>query len=142
MMKRILGIDYGTRRLGFAISDPMCIIATPLTVVIVTGQADAVRASKRICEEHGAELIVVGLPLNMNGTSGPAVASVEAFVEALSRIHDVPIETWDERLTTSQIERTLLDGDVSRARRKELRDKLAATVILQSYLDSRCGDDT
>ncbi len=139
-MTRTLGIDYGSKRLGFAISDPLGMIATPMCVETVNGVREAAKVSKRLCEEREAELIVIGLPLNMDGSSGPAVQAVQSFIKALNKICAVPTTTWDERLTTSQIERTLIEADVSRAKRKLVRDKLAATVILQSYLDAQDND--
>lgn len=135
-LTRILGIDYGTRRFGFAISDEVGIIATPLCVVEVEGDSDAVSAVKRLCDEQGAGRIVIGLPINMDGSIGPAAKAVEAFVELLAKEIGIPIDTWDERLTTSLVERMLIDADMSRAKRKGVRDKLAAQAILQSYLDS------
>ncbi len=134
-MARILGVDYGTRRLGFAVSDPSGIIGTPLRVVGVSNPADAVRATVAVSEEKESEAIVVGMPYNMDGTIGPAAEAVIAFVDKVRALVDIPVETWDERLTTSMIERVLLQADASRARRKEVRDKLAAQVILQGYLD-------
>ncbi len=135
-MARILGIDYGTRRLGFALSDPDKIIATPLCVVQVHSTKEAARQVKQLCEEQDIERIVIGMPFNMNGTSGPAAKAVTAFAELLREQTGIPVETWDERLSTSMVERALLESDISRSKRKKVRDKLAAQVILQSYLDA------
>jgi putative Holliday junction resolvase len=132
---RTLGIDYGEKRVGVAISDEEGIIATPLCILEVKSVKDAVSQTVGMCKEREAEQIVVGLPLNMNGTVGPSAEAALAFVEALAAKVDTPIATEDERLTTKLVERVLLQGDVSRAKRKKVRDKLAAQAILQGYLD-------
>ena len=132
----ILGIDYGGKRLGFAISDPDGFMALVLRMVEVRGEDDAVRESAAIFRETGAARAVVGLPLNMDGSRGPMVEKTERFVARLQEAIGAPVATWDERLSTSAVERALIADDVSRAKRKQLRDKLAAQVILQSYLDS------
>ena len=138
-MPRVLGLDHGERRLGFAVSDPDGILAIPLCVVEVRSDAEAVREVARLARETESEEIVVGLPISMNGTEGAMAAKVRAFVAALAKQVAIPIAAWDERLTTSQVERALVNADVSRRRRKNVRDKLAAQVILQSYLDSRAA---
>jgi putative Holliday junction resolvase len=136
---RTLGIDYGERRVGVAVSDPLGMLATPLTVVTVDHVKQAVTAIRDLCAEHDAGCVVVGLPLNMDGTRGPMVEVVEAFVEKLQAVVSCNVVTWDERLSTSQVERTLLEADLSRQRRKDVRDKLAAQVILQAYLDAQAA---
>ncbi len=133
---RVLGVDWGERRLGFAVSDPGGVLALPLKVQSVVNGAEAVAAVERILAETEALLVVVGLPLNMNGSRGEMAGKVDTFVAALREVLPVPVETWDERLSTGLVERTLLAADMSRKRRKEVRDKLAAQVILQGYLDS------
>ena len=134
---RILALDYGEKRLGFAVSDPTGIIATPLCVVEVASDKEALAETRRICEEVGAEKIVVGLPINMNGTKGPMAVKVSAFCENLGKMIGITVDQYDERLSSSAAERVLLEGDVSRAKRKGLRDKLAAQIILQSYLEAQ-----
>ncbi|MFC1497919.1 Holliday junction resolvase RuvX [Verrucomicrobiota bacterium] len=134
---RILALDYGEKRLGFAVSDPMGIIATPLRVVEVASDKEALAETRHICEEVGAEKIVVGMPINMNGTKGPMAVKVNAFCEDLSKIISVPVDQYDERLSSATAERVLIEGDVSRAKRKGLRDKLAAQIILQSYMEAQ-----
>ena len=131
----VLGIDYGEKRVGFAVSDPSGTMALTLRTVEVRSQADALQQAADICREVGAGRIVVGLPLNMNGSRGPMAEKVELFVSRLAASVAVPVVTSDERLSTSTVERSLIEADVSRARRKHLRDKLAAQVILQGYLD-------
>ena len=138
-MARILGIDYGERRMGLALSDEEGIVAMPLRVVEVTGDAQAAKAVQQVCRETvppPAE-IVIGLPLHMSGEKGPMAEKVARFAEQLQARTGIPVRTWDERLSSSMVERVLLDADMSRSRRKEVRDKLAAQVILQGYLDSR-----
>jgi len=136
---RVVGIDYGERRLGIAVSDPGGTIAMPFRVLDVRGDDDAVAQVRELCGDLSAERIVVGLPLNMDGSRGPMAERVERFIEQLSGEFDIPVETTDERLSTRLVERVLLDADMSRKRRKGVRDKLAAQVILQGYLDREAG---
>lgn len=140
-MPRVLGLDYGERRLGFAVSDAGGIISMPLTVVLVSGSANALAEVERLVRETGAERLVVGLPLNMDGTAGPKAAEVKAFVEALQPRVGVPVDTWDERLTTKSAHDVLLEANASRKRRKEVVDKLAAQIMLQGYLDAHAPPD-
>ena len=133
---RILGVDYGERRVGFAVSDPMGTIAFPLHVAEVKSDRDSVEAVRDAVAEFQIEQVVVGLPLNMDGTRGPMVEKVDAFITSLENALDCPVSTWDERLSTGLVERTLLEADISRRKRKQVRDKLAAQVILQGYLDA------
>lgn len=138
-MGRILGIDYGTKRVGLAISDPLGMLSTPLSIETVGSMEDAIKTVCRIARERAVEKIVVGMPINMNGTMGPIAMEVTRFVELLKPACGIAVETIDERLSTSMVERVLLDADLSRGRRKEVRDKLAAQVILQGYLDKQQG---
>ncbi len=135
-MPRTLGVDYGERRVGLAISDELGIMALPLDILPVQSSKHMIRDVLRLCQEKQVAVIVVGLPLNMDGSRGPAVEAVERFVNELRRQGDLPVEVWDERMSSRQVERMLIDSDVSRSRRKGLVDKLAAQVILQSYLDA------
>lgn len=135
-MGRTLGVDYGTRRVGFAVSDSMGIVATPLFTRDVLSEAQAIRAVCEVAAEKGAARVVVGLPLNMDGTKGPMALQVEEFVKRLVDRSGLDVVVWDERLSTGLVERMLVSADVSRVRRKEVRDKLAAQVILQGYLDA------
>lgn len=135
-MRRLLGVDYGDRRLGLAVSDWLGMIALPLRSVEITSDVQARDAVTAACKEADAAKVVVGMPFNMDGTSGPMAQKVAAFVELLERALDVPIETWDERLSTQLVERVLVEADMSRQKRKKVRDKLAAQVILQGYMDS------
>ena len=130
----IIGIDYGRKRLGIAVSDAGHRIATPLTVIERRGAENAIC---RIVEEQGATGIVVGLPLRTDGKPGEMADEAAAFAEGLREQTNLPVEMWDERLSTAQAERTMLDADVSRANRKKNLDKAAARIILQSYLDAQ-----
>ena len=136
-MSRILGLDYGEKRLGFALSDHTEMLATPLTVVTCRSEQEALVETVRLCKETGAERLVVGMPINMNGTRGPAAQNVDKFIRKLSKTLAIPIETWDERLSTKSATDVLIEAGTSRKRRKEVVDKLAAQIFLQNYLDAR-----
>lgn len=132
---RLLGLDLGTKTIGMALSDVSRTVATPL---------DTIRRTKftkdiKILLEHADELvisaIVIGLPLNLDGSEGPRVQATRAFVRNLGQHTDLPIVFWDERLSTVAVERTLLEADTSRKRRAEVIDKMAAAYILQGALD-------
>lgn len=138
-MGRILGIDYGTRRVGIAISDPTAMLATPVSVETVRSLEETVAVVTRIARERGVVRIVVGMPINMDGTMGAMALESETFVGLLRTASGLPVDVTDERLSTSLVERVLLDADLSRGRRKEVRDKLAAQVILQGYLDAHAN---
>ncbi len=142
--RRILGLDYGERRIGVAVSDESGIIAMPFSVVANGGMRQAAREVSAICRAKAVGSIVIGLPLNMDGSRGFAAEAVARFTEALRGETALPVIEWDERLSSRQTERILIAGDVRRARRKELVDKIAAQLILQSYLDAHpsrgCAD--
>ena len=133
---RILGIDYGTRRVGLALSDELKMIAQPLEFVPAEPAQGVVDRLRAILAEKPVELILVGMPRNMDGTYGPAAEKVRTFVEVLAKELPVPIKTWDERLTSAQANRVLIAADVKRKDRKQVVDKMAAAILLQSYLDS------
>lgn len=134
---RILSLDYGTRRIGVAVSDELKMIAQPLEYIPAEPFADFLVRLKALLQEKEVELILVGLPRNMDGSYGPAALKVQEFVAALKDAVTVPIKTWDERLTSAQANRLLIQGRVRRDQRKEKVDKTAAAILLQSYLDSR-----
>ena len=133
---RILAIDHGTKRMGIAISDEMRTIAQPLEYIAAEPLEKFFDRLKQIIADREISLIVVGVPLNMDGTYGPAAARVQEFVTALKEAVTVPIKSWDERLTSVQANRYLIEADVRRSKRKEKVDKTAAAILLQSYLDS------
>jgi putative Holliday junction resolvase len=134
---RVLGVDLGRRRVGVAVSDPTSLIASPLTVVEVRGIKDAVRRVLEICREQQAERVVVGLPVTLGGELGPQAREVLEFVEALRRESPVPVETWDERLSTVGATRLLRAGGHDTRSMRGRVDAAAAAFMLQGYLDSR-----
>lgn len=134
---RILALDVGEKTLGVAVSDPLRMIAQPVTTIRRQGIRSDLAAIADLVDTHEAVEIVVGLPLRLGGDEGPAAEAVIHFVDKLRPAVDVPIVTWDERFSTVQAERSLLEADVSRKKRKSVIDKVAASIILQSYLDSR-----
>lgn len=131
---RSLGIDYGSVRTGLAISDELGMIANPLETVESSKVIDRICA---VVAEKNVKMIIVGMPRNMDGTYGPKCDETKLFIQKLQEKCQVPIRTWDERLTTKSVERMLIDADVSRKKRKEVIDKLAAQQILQGFLDSQ-----
>jgi putative Holliday junction resolvase len=133
---RILAIDHGVKRIGIALSDELKMIAQPLEFIPAAPLASFLTRLMQIVEEKEVELIIVGMPRNMNGTYGPAALKVEEFVQAVKNVVEVPIKTWDERLTSAEANRILLAGNVRRDKRKQKVDKMAAAILLQSYLDS------
>jgi putative Holliday junction resolvase len=126
-------------RLGLAVSDPLGIMAHPLAVVENRDGEAAMREVARLMAEREVTKIVVGLPVRMDGTEGPSAAEARKFAEALRARFQVPVDLWDERLSTAQAERAMLDADMSRAGRKKRRDKVAAQIFLQAYLDAHRG---
>ena len=122
--------------MGIAISDELKMIAQPLEYIPAEPFADFLARLKELLRQKEVELILVGLPRNMNGSYGPAAIKVQDFVASLKREVPVPIKTWDERLTSAQANRFLIEGNVRREQRKEKVDKMAAAILLQSYLDS------
>ena len=136
---RYLAIDHGTKRMGIAVSDELKMIAQPLEFIPSEPFDGFLARLKQILNEKEVELIVVGLPRNMDGTYGPAAEKVRQFVASLQQSIHVPIRTLDERLTSAQANRVLLAGGVRRERRKEKVDAIAAAILLQSFLDSRTG---
>lgn len=138
---RIMGLDVGDKRIGVAISDPMGWTAQPHTVMHRTNPEHDFARLSEICRDWQIEKLVVGLPLNMNGSVGPRAQLVREFAEQLSAVAGIEVEYWDERLSTKSAERTLLEADMSRRKRKGVVDKLAAVYILQGYLDNRSRSD-
>ncbi|MBI1774552.1 MAG: Holliday junction resolvase RuvX [Proteobacteria bacterium] len=134
--QRILGLDVGTKTIGLALSDSSHTVATPVTTIKRRKfQADAAALAEVIAERQVGALII-GLPLNMDGSEGPRCQSVRQFARNLLERADLEIAFWDERLSTAAVTRTLIDADASRQRRAELVDKLAAAYILQGALDA------
>jgi len=135
---RVLGLDVGDKTIGVAISDVSSTIAQGITTIRRKSFVEDVKAIEEIAKKYSVEKVVVGLPKNMNGSIGPQGEKVIKFGEKLRELLRIPVVFWDERLTTLQAERFLIEGvDMSRGKRKKVIDKLAATIILQSYLDSQ-----
>lgn len=132
---RILGLDVGDRTIGVAISDPLGFTAQGITTIRRKSLQYDLDELKKICDEYSVELILSGLPKNMNGTIGPQGEKVLEFCEKVKEFLELPVEMWDERLTTVAATRAMLEADMSRAKRKKIVDKMAATYILQGYLD-------
>lgn len=133
---RILALDHGTVRIGLALSDELKMIASPLEYIPAEPFPDFLSRLKALLTEKQVEQIIVGMPRNMDGSYGPAAEKVREFIEKLRNEVTIPIRTWDERLTSSQANRILIQGNVRRDRRKETVDKMAAAILLQSYLDA------
>lgn len=132
---RILGLDLGSKTIGVAVSDGMRYSATPLETIKRTKfTADAIRLDQLIAE-NAIVAIILGLPLNMDGSEGPRVQSTRAFARSLAQRIALPIAFWDERLSTSAVTRMMIEADMRRDRRAEVVDKLAASYILQGALD-------
>ncbi len=137
---RALGLDLGSRRIGVAVSDRSGTVASPLTVLARTGSRrrdhEMITALAR---DEEVELIVIGLPRSMSGADGPAARGARDEADVLASVAGVPVETWDERLTTVTAERALRAGGVRGRARRQVVDKVAAAVILQSWLDARAA---
>ena len=133
---RILALDHGTKRIGVAISDEMKMIATPLDFIPAEPFANFLTRLNGLIREKEVELMVVGMPRNMDGSYGPAALKVQEFIATLKDATGIPIKPWDERLTSAQANRFLIQANVRRDQRKEKVDKTAAAILLQSYLDA------
>lgn len=137
---RLMGLDIGTKTIGLATSDVSLTIASPLrTLKRARRFHENAAALDAVVEAHGIGGLVVGLPVNMDGSEGPRCQSVRQFAENLLQHEDIPLAFWDERWSTMAVTRTLLDADMSRRRRAEVVDKMAAAYILQGFLDHLAG---
>ena len=136
-MPRIMALDVGEVTLGVAVSDVLGITAQPVTTLRRRGIKQDLRAIAELVGEYEISSFVVGLPLRLAGDAGPAADGAEVFAAKLRAALKLPVDTWDERLSTVQAERALLEGDVSRRKRREVINQVAAAIILQSFLDSR-----
>jgi putative Holliday junction resolvase len=134
---RILALDHGTKRIGVAVSDETKTIAQPLEYILAEPFAQFLARLKELLVAKEVDLVLIGLPRNMDGSYGPAAQTVEAFVAVLRTAITVPVKTWDERLTSAQANRILIQANVRRNKRKEKVDKMAAAILLQSYLDGK-----
>ncbi|GGG19804.1 Holliday junction resolvase RuvX [Paenibacillus abyssi] len=134
---RLMGLDYGDRRIGVAVSDALQWTAQGVGVVETRRDGRELDEIADLVRQHEVTEIVVGLPKNMNGTIGPRGEICIAFAQNLREKLNLPVHLWDERLTTVSAERTLLEADISRKKRKLVVDKMAAALILQNFLDSK-----
>ncbi len=133
---RLLGLDPGTKTIGVAMSDAMQMIASPVGTIKRKKWKQDAEALMALITEHKIGGIVVGYPINMDGSEGPRCQSVKAFVKNVEQLSNLPIILQDERMSSQAVERTMLEADISRAKRAANIDKLAASYILQGYLDS------
>lgn len=138
-MTKVLGVDYGERRTGVAISDAARVIAFPRETLACSRVEQAAAAVARIAEVEQVAEIVVGQPLNMNGSAGPRAARTDEFIAELAQRTSIPLKRWDERLSTKIAEAVLIEAGTRREKRRGVVDKLAAQVILQGYLDATAG---
>src|SRR5436309_113702 len=136
---RYLAIDYGRKRMGIAVSDELKLIAQPLEFIPSAPFERFLDRLKQLIIEKEVELVLVGLPRNLDGTYGAAAQNVQKFISQLTTALAIPVRSWDERLTSAQANRVLLQGNVRRADRKQKVDKMAAAILLQSYLDAGGG---
>jgi len=136
-MSRTLALDVGERRIGVAISDPTGVIALPLLVIARRAWAMDLARVAALVRQHAVERIVVGYPLTLAHRRSAQTERVDRFVVRLRQAVGVPVETWDERLTTAEAERVLVAADLRRERRRRVRDAVAAALLLQGYLDRR-----
>lgn len=137
---RIIGLDVGEKRIGVAVSDPLGITAQGVGTITRKNIEDDVNEIKRFVDEYKADSIVAGMPLSMDGTKGKTAQKVAEFVEVLKLMLNIPIATYDERLSTKESEKFLISSDVSRKKRKMVVDTIAAQLILQSYLERMKND--
>ena len=140
---RILGLDIGEKRIGVALSDPLGIMAGALTVIERTTDEAAIKQILDLACENEVERIVVGMPRSLDGSLGKQAQAVQSFIDSLKGHTQLPLVTWDERLSTVAAERTMLEIGMKRDKRKKRRDSLAAAFILQGYLDRErsCASD-
>lgn len=134
-MSRVLGIDLGGRRIGLALSDPLGHTAFGVDGIRNTGEGDVIRSLRERVREHEVTRVVVGLPIQMDGSRGPEAEAVLRFCEKLEEALGLPVQTWDERLTSVQADRILAEAKVRGEKRKRLQDRVAAQIILQAYLN-------
>ncbi|RQD70568.1 MAG: Holliday junction resolvase RuvX [Tindallia sp. MSAO_Bac2] len=132
---RKLGLDVGDRTIGVAVSDPFGWTAQGVTTIRRSSLSEDLAQLKKIYEEYQATIMVVGIPRNMNGTYGPQSEKVKEFIGQIREAMEVEIVEWDERLSTRMAERSLIEGDMRRDKRKKVIDTVAAVCILQGYLD-------
>ncbi|MFH0702644.1 MAG: Holliday junction resolvase RuvX [bacterium] len=136
-LTRYLGLDVGTKRIGISISDPLFIIAQPLKTIFRHSEQQSIEEIENLCKEYNVSVIIIGLPKNMNGTLGPQAQDVQFYAELIKEKIKVDIVFEDERLTSKDAERILIEQNKKPSRNKELVDVVSAVLILQQYLDKR-----
>jgi putative Holliday junction resolvase len=136
-MKRLMGLDYGDKTIGIALSDELGWTAQGLEVIRRSSSEKDMARLRELIAQYSVHELVVGLPKNMNNTIGPRAEMCIAFAESLQQLFEMPVHLWDERLTTVSAQRMLIAADVSRKKRKQVIDKMAAALILQNYMDSK-----
>jgi putative holliday junction resolvase len=139
--ERLLGLDVGTKTIGMALSDTTLLVATPLDTIRRTRFGDDAKRLVAEIERHGVGGIVVGLPISLDGSEGPRAQGVRQFAHNLLALIDRPLAFWDERMSTAAVEREMIAADLSRKRRAEIIDKVAAAYILQGLLDRLRRED-
>lgn len=132
---RILAVDLGEKRVGLAVSDELAITASPLAVLDYRDLSDLLTQLEVVVKRKAVKTIILGHPINMDGSKGEKAREAENFAEQLRQSLAIPVILWDERLTTAQAQKAMLAGDINRTQRKRLADKVAAALLLQSYLD-------
>jgi len=137
-----MGLDIGERRIGVALSDPLGIMASALTVIERTTDDAAIKQIVELARQNDVERFVIGLPRSLDGSLGKQAQTVEAFIELLKSHTELPVITWDERFSTVAAEKTLLEAGMKRDKRKRHRDAVAAAFILQGYLDRERNRDS
>jgi putative Holliday junction resolvase len=137
---RALGLDVGEKRIGVALSDIMGILASPLTIIDASDEQKALHNISELCNSNEVERIVVGLPKSMDGSIGKQAQKVQAFCDSLAKVVSIPIETWDERLSSAAANRAMIAAGTKKDKKKQLRDAIAAAIILQGYLDRKSNE--
>lgn len=138
---KVLGLDYGDRRIGVAVSDPSCKLALMRETLRVSSEDEAVKLVRKIADSEGIDRIVIGMPLNMDGTLGSRAERTKEFAARLEQTTGIAIEFWDERLTSSIAKRTLFEAGRNATKRDGRIDKVSAILILQGYLDRLCASE-
>lgn len=133
---RIMGLDPGSKRVGVAVSDELSLTANGLTTITWEKREELLKAIEKLARENDVSLVVMGLPRRMDGSIGPGARWALALAKDIEERLEMEVKTWDERFSSSAVERILIDADVSRKKRKEVRDKMSAVYILQGYLDA------
>ena len=135
-----MGLDIGEKRIGVALSDPGGILATALTVLETRSEEGALNRIVALAQEHDVDHIVVGMPFSLDGSLGPQARRVQSFIEKLGKLTELQVITWDERFSTADAERVLVEAGTKREKRKKHLDSVAAAIVLQGYLDRQRVD--